>query len=194
MNALLFLRRTHLYLGMVFIPWMILFGLSSLPLNHAGWNRPVTFTAVDDREFQLDLPPDADLREIGRRMLQAAGFSGGFYVSRPAPSRVTVNYPTFRDAHRIVYDMERRRLTVEKRSNLPFLQRLGSMHTRSGFALGSSGNSVWAWLVDVFCVGLLLWILTGLLMWWQLRGAPRRWGWVALAGGVVCFAALAGTL
>ena len=192
MNALLLIRRIHLYLGMFLIPWMIAFGISSLPLNHTSWNRPVTWTLIEDHEYHLDVPPEAGLRDVGRRMLADAGLSGGVYVSRPNPGRIAVNHPTFREVERLTYDIERQRLTIERRSNL-LPQFLGTMHTRAGYDLDSPGNIFWAAMVDVLCAGLMLWIASGLVMWWQLRGS-RRWGWLALLGGAACFAMLVGAL
>ncbi len=188
MSALLLIRRLHLYLGMFLIPWVIAFGVSSVPLNHTSWNRPVTWTTLDSREYHLDVPAGTALRDVGARILGDAGLSGAFTVGRPSRERVVVNHPTFREIERVTYDLEQQRLTVERRSNvLP--QFLGTLHTRAGFYLGSPGNIFWGVMVDVLCVGLVLWIVSGLVMWSSLRGAPRRWGWAALLGGAFAFTA-----
>ena len=67
------------------------------------------------------------------------------------------------------------------------------MHTRGGYDMGGFWDSVWAVCVDVVCVGLILWIASGIYMWWGLP-ATRRWGWIALGAGVVCFAVIIATL
>ena len=49
--------------------------------------------------------------------------------------------------------------------------------------------------VDLLSVGLLVWIASGLWMWWTLPKANvRRWGWLALGAGVASFAAIIATL
>ena len=55
------------------------------------------------------------------------------------------------------------------------------MHTRAGFYLGSFGNIVWEAMVDVLSVSLLIWIATGVYMWWQIS-ASRWWGWLGHCG------------
>ena len=45
---------------------------------------------------------------------------------------------------------------------------------------------LWAVLVDVACLGILLWIGSGLLMWWRLAKL-RAWGAIAVSGGILSF-------
>ncbi len=192
MSLMLVIRRVHLYLGMFLAPWVILFGLSSLPLNHASLQRPVRWTVRDERPYQRPIAPGADLRDVGREILADAGLAGGFNVSRPSPTRIVVNRPNFRRFARVTYDLAAGRLTIADRT-AAWPQSLTAMHTRAGFYNRSPGNSFWAVLIDVLCVGLVVWIATGLTMWWQLRGS-RTWGWVALGAGLASFTWLVLTL
>jgi len=41
-------------------------------------------------------------------------------------------------------------------------------------------------LVDTVCLGILIWIASGLYMWWQIRHV-RLWGALALSGGLISF-------
>ena len=43
--------------------------------------------------------------------------------------------------------------------------------------------------VDIVSVALILWMATGLYMWWHVP-KTRLWGWLALGGGAVCFAVI----
>jgi hypothetical protein len=54
------------------------------------------------------------------------------------------------------------------------------MHFPSGYEHASFWNDFWAFMVDLACVGILLWIASGLLMWWRL---PRMRGWGAIVAG-----------
>ena len=40
--------------------------------------------------------------------------------------------------------------------------------------------------MDIFCVGFLIWIASGITMWWLLP-ATRKWSALALDGGIVFF-------
>jgi hypothetical protein len=48
-------------------------------------------------------------------------------------------------------------------------------------------------VVDVVCITLILWISSGIYMWWGLR-STRRWGWIAIGAGVFCFGLIIVTL
>ena len=45
---------------------------------------------------------------------------------------------------------------------------------------------MWAFVLDLVCVGFLVWIASGLYMWWKVRRL-RFWGLVTIAGGMVAF-------
>ena len=190
MSFLHLLRRTHLYLGLFLLPWVIMFGVSSIPLNHNAPAPPPAWTKIAEVPFNAAVPASAtpeNLRELGREMMNAAGISGGFYVNRPNPRQVNVNHPNFLAPTRVFYYADQQRLVAERREFVPRMFITG-LHTRGGYKLGGFWDSVWAVFVDLTSVGLLLWILSGLVMWWKISGTgPRQWGWLALVSGAVCF-------
>ena len=191
MSALLVLRRLHLYLGLVLLPWVVLFGVTSWPFSHPVPVQP-TWTVRLDGPFTLKAPVDTDLRTLGARLHEAAGFGGGFYVNRPSPQRINVYHPNFVHPTRITYFVDQQRLLVEEREFV-LRQALTSMHAHGGYELGGFWNVLWAIVVDVFCVALIVWIGTGLVMWWMLPGR-RAWGWIALTSGLVVFVVLVARL
>jgi hypothetical protein len=197
MSLLLFVRRTHLYLGLFLLPWVIMFGVSSAPINHNGEAGQPAWTRVADLPFTAEPPSGATaegLRPLGRQMMQAAGLAGGFYVNRANARQINVNHPNFLHPIRLLYDTELKRLRVERRE-FAARQFLTGMHTRGGFNLGGPWDAVWAVFVDLVSVALLAWIASGVFMWWKLPGTGlRRWGWLALAGGLACFAMIIATL
>jgi len=187
-------RRTHLYLGLFLLPWLVMYGASSYPINH---NRPIqaTFTRFFEGPFQAPVPEaTADLHGLGRQMMDAARVNGGFYVSRPNPGQVNVNHPNFLHPVRIFYYLDEHRMVAEQRDFMPRLFLTG-LHTRGGYGLGGTWDDAWAVFVDLLSVGLLVWIASGLWMWWTLPNARvRRWGWLALGAGVASFAMIMATL
>jgi hypothetical protein len=191
MNVLLLVSRTHLYLGLFLLPWIIMFGVSSIPLNHTAGSDQPTWTRVAESPFSIEPPAGSSaesLRPLGEQMMKAAGVSGGFYVYRPNPRQINVNQPNFLHPVRIVYDIDEKRLVMDRRE-FAVRQFLGGMHTRGGYNLGGFWDSVWAVFVDLVSVALLVWIASGLFMWWKLPGTGlRRWGWLAVAGGLISFA------
>ena len=187
-----FVRRAHLYTALFLLPWVIMFGVSTIPINH---QTPETaeWTRLGEHTFDAQVPgPEENLRPLGRQMMNAAGIEGGYWVYRVNPQQVQAGHPDFLAPVRLNYFARENRLVVERR---PFSLRpfLSGMHTRGGYDMGGLWDSVWAVFVDAVCVGLILWIASGIYMWWGLP-TTRRWGWIALGAGVVCFAVIIVTL
>lgn len=180
-----FVRRAHLYTGLFLLPWVIMFGISTIPINHEA-PEPANWTRISEHSFDASVPgPEENLRPLGRQMMNAAGIEGGYWVYRLNPRQVQVGHPDFLAPVRMNYLTQEKRLVVERR---PFSLRgfLSGMHTRGGYDMDGFWDSVWAVFVDVVCVGLILWIASGFYMWWGLP-STRRWGWMALGSGIVCF-------
>jgi hypothetical protein len=62
-------------------------------------------------------------------------------------------------------------------------------HWISGYQHDNFFADLWAFMTDVVCAALLLWVVTGCYLWWKIR-VTRLWGAVALCAGVVSFAVL----
>jgi hypothetical protein len=60
------------------------------------------------------------------------------------------------------------------------------MHFRGGYGQPPFLDKLWGLLVDVACVGIMVWVASGLIMWWRL---PRlkAWGAIAVGGGLLSF-------
>jgi hypothetical protein len=193
MRLLHVVRRAHLYMGLFLLPWVVMFGVSSLPLNHNTSPAPATWTLVAEYPFDVEMPAAGDnLRPFGRDMMNAAGITGGYFVNRANERQINVNHPDFLMPSRIIYRADRKRLTVEHR-DFAFRQFLSGLHTRGGYDMGGVWDSLWAVCVDAVSVALLLWIASGVYMWWHVPVA-RRWGWLAIAAGIGCFAIIVATL
>jgi hypothetical protein len=185
-------RRAHLYTGLFLLPWVIMFGVSTIPINHQS-PETAAWTRLAEHSFDAPVPASSEnLRPLGREMMNAAGLEGGYYVYRVNPRQVQAGHPRFLAPLRISYFPEERRLVVEQR---PFSLRafLSGMHTRGGYDMGGFWDSVWAVFVDAVSIGLILWIASGIYMWWGLP-STRRWGWIALGAGAICFAVIIATL
>ena len=60
------------------------------------------------------------------------------------------------------------------------------MHARGGFQQEGFLHDAWAVVVDIICIAFLIWIASGICMWWLLPTC-RTWGTVALGGGIISF-------
>jgi hypothetical protein len=181
-------RRLHLYLGVFLIAWFFMYGVTSLPFAHPaafGSGRPER-TLRFDRPYSIELPEKGDLRPIGAQIMRDAGMEGAFGTYRDPQGRLHVYRYDFRSSTEITYFPREKRLLAED-NRFRWSHFLTGLHARGGFEQESVLNTAWGILVDIVCVAILLWIATGIYMWWQVRG-HRGWGWLALAGGALSFA------
>ncbi len=188
-----FNRRLHLYLALSLMPWFLMYGLSSIPFSHPKWmdawfnDGAPMWTTRFDRSYDLAVPANADLKPIGARIVKDSGLEGAFGTYRNNEREVNVYMYSFWKSTRLTYFPRDKRLLAED-MRFRWDRFLTGMHARGGFEQPGTLHKAWAVTVDLVCVGFLVWIASGLIMWWQLRSA-RGWGWLALGGGTLLFAA-----
>jgi hypothetical protein len=188
-----FNRRLHLYLALSLLPWFVMYGLSSAVFSHTQYFNDrdeakgvPLWTKRLEQPYETAVPSDGNLRPLATKVFQDFHLAGAYGAYRPPGGKhIEIYASTFLHATRARYYFDEKRLTVEDR-RFRMDQFLTGMHTRGGFRQDAFLQTLWSVLVDVVCVGMLLWIATGIYMWWTLPGV-RRWGWVALSAGVISF-------
>ena len=186
-------RRLHLYLSLSLLPWFLVYALSSLVIQHRSLftdNPKAKWTSIRTGIH----PPDStgESSADGSRHAGRARPQGLFRARRAGPERLIVTRFDFFDQTRLTYHIGEQRLVVEG-------QRFGIdhflifMHIRAGWVQESFLSDLWAIIVDVVCIAFVVWVATGLYMWWLLP-ATRRWGLLALGAGWVTFAVFVLTL
>ena len=192
-NWNLLFRRTHLYLGLLLIPWLMIYALSTVALNHAETFRPYrnegrVWLQVWEKDYVLDVPAgNKELAAPAARLLADQGIKAPFIANRQG-QQFLVNLPKFRQPQRFAYDIDKKKLRLENRTTSA-VETLVRLHERTGYGRGSVLTDLWAFAVDLFCVTTLVWIATGLYLWWKISGT-RRWGFLAIGGGVATIAVL----
>jgi hypothetical protein len=186
-------RRLHLYLALTLLPWFFMYGISSIPFSHNQYfedrdkakNIPL-WTKRFERAYDVPVPTEGDLRPFGAKVLADTGMQGSaFGAYRQGPDQINVYVYSFWKSTQIKYFISEKRLLAEDR-RFRFEHFLTGMHAKGGFEQGGLHN-LWGIVIDIVCLGMLLWVVTGLIMWWKLP-STRKWGWLALAGGVHSFA------
>jgi hypothetical protein len=187
-------RRLHLYLGMALLPWFFMYGISSVPFAHnqffeqrdAAKGLPL-WTLRDERALDMPVPEDtAGLRAFGATLLKDAGVEATSYGAyRQSPTQVNVYAYSFWQSTQLKYFIDQKKLIVEDR-RFRWDHFLTGMHARGGFEQEGFLQLSWSVVVDIVCVSMIVWIASGLFMWWELPG-QRRWGWVAILGGTASF-------
>src|SRR5262245_56551193 len=120
-NWNLIFRRTHLYLGLLLLPWVTLYGVSTAIFNHRdyfGFIRPadMKWDQLWEKDYAVEIPAGADaLRDTAQKILAENQLSGAFGVQRQGP-RLVINRPNFRAPIRVTYDSAAKKLRAERRT------------------------------------------------------------------------------
>jgi hypothetical protein len=186
-------RRTHLYLALFLLPWFLMYGVSSVAFSHNRYfderdkaTGLPAWTKRFERTYEIAIPEGPDLRAFAAQVVKDTGFEGSAYGAyRQSPNQVNVYVYTFWHSTQLKYFAAERKLIAEDK-RFRFDHFLTGMHAKGGFDNGWL-HDLWAVAVDLVCAAMILWIITGLVMWWSLS-FTRMWGWVALGSGVASFA------
>ena len=184
-------RRTHLYLGMFLLPWFLMYGVSSIVFAHhelldqhfdggiSDWSR------LYEREYHIEIPAGAPGRAVGAQILRDNGvqWEGSWGTYSPRDGEFVVYMFDFWSSQRLTYFSNEKRILAEK-ERFRWDHFLGGMHTRAEFDQDLLLADAWAVTVDFVMMAILLWIATGLIMFWGVRHA-RFWGFLALGGGII---------
>lgn len=188
-----FARRVHMYLALFLVPWVLVYGLSAVVMNHmsffAGlygqsWGQ---FVKEEETTYDGPLPEGADARTIAPLILKDLGLEGTHWAdAKRDGSRITINRGGMIQPRRITFTPADRTLVVERQTfQWPlFLRRL---HVRRGYSQPYLADGLWAAGVDLVIVAILTWGFSGLWIWYKMKKA-RRWGTLCVAVGCILFA------
>jgi hypothetical protein len=189
-------RRLHLYFALICLPWIFMYGISAIPMTRPEISdglynhNPSLWVKRYEKPYQRAVPKNlsrSDLQVFGARVLEDLGIEpdsrSGAYRLRQ--ERITVYVFDFWSYTRITYETDNQLILVEDK-NFRWMHLLTGLHQRGGFAQGSFLNDLWSVGVDLVALGFVLWVASGIYMWWHVPRA-RKWGLIALASGCVLF-------
>jgi hypothetical protein len=174
-----------MYLGLFLCPWVLVFALSSLAMNHRLHQR-AGYRPAEEHAYRRTFEPGTDPHRIATSVLADLGLVGPYWIDRRRSDarQVTVLFDSPLRAARITYRRDAGRVRVERRELRPG-SALVSLH-RGGFDSTFPAHRLWGLAVDALAGSMLFWVLSGLFMWWQVKPA-RRWGFLGLAVGAGVF-------
>jgi len=193
------IRRTHMYLALFLTPWILMYALSTMAMNHRDFfaqlrgGSDASYAMESAGVYPGTFPPGAKPREMARRILRHLGLDGTHYVQRaPETGHLTIYRESPLVTRRITYTPADRRLVVEKAAfrTPSFLEEL---HRRRGFEHDYPLEDAWGFIVDIVIAGIVFWVLSGVWMWLQLAGT-RRLGLLFAGCGLALFVVFLSTI
>ena len=139
-----------------------------------------------EKPYDLEVPENPDMREIGRRILDDHGFKGSYSAGLwKSNQRIFVNIFSFWGRTRFLYYIEEKRIVAEDKI-FRWDYFLTKFHWIGGYQQERLLHDGWAFMIDLVCFSMVIWVFSGIYMWWQNK-STRLWGSVALGGGFLTF-------
>jgi len=189
-----FIRRSHMYLALFLSPWLLMYAVSTVVMNHRevfvekyGSAAP-PYEKERELTFEVAFPVGANPAQMARQILDSLDLDGAHTVARRGDGTLVITRNDLLTPRRITFVPATQLLTIEKigpRTNA-LLERF---HRRRGYATGYGFDTAWAVTVDVVIVALLVWVVSGMWMWWEMK-STRVAGAAAAVIGAALFAFL----
>ena len=189
-------RDLHLYVGLFLSPFILVFAISTLFLNH-GW-KPWETAQGQTRSAQIQVPAGLEKSQgmqrlaLTKQILAQLELSGEVEFIRYLPKENRLILPVSKPGSRVSVDIElgTGRATVERRDTgiwdaLIYLHKSPGPHN-----VALRGNwfytGLWRWFADGTVYLLLFLSVSGIYLWTALK-ADRRTGLILLGAGVASF-------
>ncbi len=149
---------------------------------------PQTRLLDDVRNLRLDPDPHALAQSAAPEIMAAAG------QGSPAPTRplgwCKLNFlaEVNGEPARVTYVLRDRHVDVTRftgKDGMAARQFFLRLHTFHGRTPGWSARNAWSLFIDAMAIAMVLWGVTGLVMWWQLKSVRLVGGIVILASAIV---------
>lgn len=182
------IRRLHLYFALFLTPWLLMYALSTLAMNHRSTLREWTGQAMPgwslERTVSIPEPP-AGLADKPRAewMLAHLGMAGAYNINsvKTPPGTMVFTRQFAFNNRRLTYSPTANSVTIERQS-FQWNFWLEKMHRRRGYQHTPLADDLWALSVDLVIAAIALWIVTGLWMWWELKRTRLLGAAFALSG------------
>lgn len=190
------MRDLHLYIGLAASPFVLLYAVSTIALNHPTWlAERVSEPEVRTAAVLLRDPEDADSLALGREVLRQTGVVGEIMFVRREREERLLEIPVQLAGQKttIKVDLATGQAVIERQQS-SLITSLTYFHKMPGpHVVAMRGNSLpvalWRWIADAAVCAILFLAATGVYLWTALR-AERALGVVCVGGGVAVFALL----
>lgn len=181
-------RKLHLYAGLFISPFLLVYAVSTIYLNHSVRPKP-----VDEQlgTMPLQLEQDLEGMDLVNSVLDQLELSGEI-VGR---GQIRNNQTTIRVARPgmvkvVTVNLEQQQATIMERSN-GLLGAINYLHFNPGLHRVPNWGMTkfWGWLADATVYLTLFLTISGIYLWLFIK-AEWKIGWIMLGGGVASFVSI----
>lgn len=188
------MRSVHLYTGVLLIPWMLIYAVSTFFISHGNlfqksFEASRKFEEYDKQAFVPDETFPEDPAEQALRILRHLDLEGLHrVVGKPTPERMEILRISPGANTRVLWDKQVNQITL-LRQPFAIWRFFNYLHFRAGYRQPYLAFDVWGLMVDLVILSIVLWVITGIYM-TVVRPGKKRWFYVCLIGGSVLFVVL----
>ena len=113
-------RRTHMYLALLLAPWMLMYALSTIAMNHRGYfiekygRGPAPFEKEREMTYNGSFPENAEPKTIAKQILSSLELDGAHGANRRKDGSIVINRQDLLHPRRITYTPADNKVVVEK--------------------------------------------------------------------------------
>jgi len=188
-------RTIHLYFGLFISPFVLIFSISALVLNHTDFiNRSNPIKNLPDIKTRIDkIPYDTTDLQTAKGIIKKLGIKGEIdYVSQ---NENQISFPVILPGltTKIKINKQTKEVLITKKEEgslraTNFLHKMPGPHN-----VKLRGNSLfmqnWKIVADLVVYMLLFLSASGIFLWYFLK-AERKLGWAAIIFGAISFTGL----
>lgn len=186
------IRDLHLYAGLFVSPFVVVYAISAILLNHAYLPWGGDDGTVETRSVNVRIPDDTNTLDVARQVREQIGARGeiGFVSRNRRNQRISfpIEIPGVTTTVRVdlrtgVAELERKETGVW--AGMVYLHKMPGPHNvniRGNWIL----TRIWGWVADGSVYLLLFVSASGIYLWAVLR-AERKAGLVFLGAGALSF-------
>lgn len=187
-------RKLHIYLGLYLLLFVWLFSISGLILNHPRWQFTQFWAQRKQTKFERDIQPPTAIGDVAKAkdLMGQLDLFGEIYQITTNPEKRQFKFTVFkpRERFRVQADLLANRAIVEA-TEVNAWGVVNTLHRLSGVRMNNPKEKrdwfwtkIWSFAMDAVAVGLIVMVLGGVYMWYQLK-PKRRLGWTVLLLGVL---------
>lgn len=186
-------RAIHLYTGLFLVPWMIVYAISAVLLNHTAlfvekYHSPQKW----ETEREVDFTPGSSVSsddELARAVLASVQLDGPYRVAAaPDATQLTLLRYNVGGQYRVTYQRSKNHVVVDRLKPTNWFSFINNLHFVMGYGQSSWITFTWAVIVDSVAISTLLWVITGIYIW--ARRPRKLIAGICLGAGCLIFAVL----
>ena len=161
------MRNTHLLLGVFSLPFMLMYGVSSVQMGHRKWfdSKPkVTNTSV-----QVAASEAPDARSLARVLMARGAMEGEIMRADSGPKGYQVRVMRPGTIYNVTYNPAADAAAIET-STSNFLFMLNRLHHVAGIRHDYAPLNWWGWILGLAGAMLIVLAATGIYLWFKMHG------------------------